>query len=261
VSVDILIPNLNGREALELCIESIARYTLEPHRVIVYDDGSGAGDVEYLGRARARGWVDLVIRREEQRGHGAALNVLVNEAAINSDYAAIVDNDVQILRSGWLSELLALAERPHVLAACDANAGANQCWRGWRPPTFLFWFGMLNMSAYRDGMQTNWARPDDRVDAEPWRSLFSGMTTVFKPGEEFDPGRVVFDPGSAFWAKWKYENPKGYSCLPLTSELRGAFRHISHGQHWLDPDMSDTPKAKSIRAYIDSELKRLREGK
>ena len=54
--VDILIANYNGREALELCIESIAAYTPEPHRVVVHDDGStNPGDLEYLSRARERG--------------------------------------------------------------------------------------------------------------------------------------------------------------------------------------------------------------
>jgi glycosyltransferase involved in cell wall biosynthesis len=272
MSVDILIPNFQGREALELCLESIARHTPEPHRVIVYDDGSTAPeDAEYLRRAFGVGTARKVIKGGVHRGHGHALNVLTAHAT--SEYAAVIDNDVQILRTGWLFELLALAADPRVLAVCDWKDNVGYCSRGYRPGMFLFWFGLLNMSAYRDGMQTNWAREDARRSDEPWRSLFA----PYYPPEDnvewrrlretqswysdFDRDAVIFDPGAALWAKMRYENPKGYQARPLTAALRASFRHWGHAQSWLDPANVNAPQARAMRAQINAELKRLREGR
>ena len=44
----VVIPNLNGAHFLEPCLESLARQTLPPDKVIVVDNGSTDGSVELL---------------------------------------------------------------------------------------------------------------------------------------------------------------------------------------------------------------------
>lgn len=273
MSIDIVIPNHNGREALALCLESIAHYTPEPHRVIVYDDGSTAADeLQYLARAREKGLIDVLVAGAHHGGHGAALNVLINGVGPHSDYVAVVDNDIQILRTGWLSALLTLAENPNVLAVCDDKNTFGYCSRGYRPEMFLFWFGLLNMRAYRDGMAVDWARMEARRADEPWRSKFAALyppedNLIFQHYlatqscySDFDREAVIFDPGSVLWYKLKHENPKGYISRPLMPWLRGSFRHWGHAQSWLEPGNAGTPQGRDMRAAIAAELKRLREG-
>jgi glycosyltransferase involved in cell wall biosynthesis len=173
-AVDVLIPNYNGREALELCIESIAAYTSEAHRVIVYDDASpNEKDREYLAWARGRGWVDHIIVGREHMGHGGALNALLD--ACQAPYAAIVDTDVQVLRHGWLSGLLGLAADPQTLVIATEKPNFGYCSRGYRPGMFLLWMGLLNMKAYRDGMAVDWSIPEARRADEPWRTSFASL--------------------------------------------------------------------------------------
>lgn len=230
MTVDILIPNYNGREALELCIESIAAYTSETHRVIVYDDAStNSGEQDYLARAYGCGWVDKIIMGREHGGHGTSLNQLINEADTTTRHAVIMDNDVQVLHKGWLSGLLGLASDPKALISCTAKPNFGFCSRGYRPGMFLLWFGLINMTAYRDGMEVDWSFPEARRADEPWRTAFASlyppqdnsvfqhlMATQWEYRVDFDAEKVIFDPGSVLWCKMKYWNPKGYIHRELT---------------------------------------------
>jgi len=274
LSVDILIPNFNGREALELCLESIARYTPEPHRVIVYDDASTApGELGYLAQARDEGLIDVLITSVRHGGHGHALNVLINGTGPLSGHVAVIDNDIQILRASWLAALLALAEDPAVIIVCDEKLSAGYCSRGYRPEMFLLWFGLLNMQAYHDGMAVDWALAEARRQDEPWRSKFAALyppesnpafqhylATQWEYRADFNRERVVFDPGSVLWAKIKYDNPKQYRARELTPWLRASFRHWGHAQSWLDKANAETPQGRAMRKRIKLELEELRRG-
>jgi hypothetical protein len=123
-------------------------------------------------------------------------------------------------------------------------------------------------------MQTDWALEYADRNAEPWPTLFA---PIYPPEQnevfqqlckaqweyrmDFNPNRVVFDPGSTLWAKMRYDNPTGYQARPLTPTLRGSFRHWGHGQSWLDDTNAKTERGMGLRQQIAVELKRLREGK
>jgi glycosyltransferase involved in cell wall biosynthesis len=263
--VDILIPNYNGREALQLCVESIAAYTAEPHRVIVYDDAStNPGDMEYLEAACNRGLVDILHFNPEHGGHGVALNSLMNDPSLDAEYAVIMDNDIQILRSGWLRDLLALADSPQVLVVCDDKAKGY--WpRGFRPSMFLFWFGLINVSAYQGGMQVDWSIDSADRRIEPWLSEFADLfppeeNEIFKDYvhrggyEEFDRNKVIFDPGCHLRNKMQFDNPKGYTFKPLTNSLRKSFHHFAHAQAWLDPANEGLEYEGPIYSRLKSEI-------
>jgi glycosyltransferase involved in cell wall biosynthesis len=270
--VDILIPNYNGREALELCIESIAAYTSEAHRVIVYDDAStNPGERDYLVRAYGNGWIDKIVMGREHGGHGVALNRLVNDADSTTRHAVILDNDVQVLRAGWLSGLLGLVADPRVLIACTEKPTFGYCSRGYRPGMFLLWFGLLNMAAYRDGMTVDWSLVGARRQDEPWQTMFASIyppenNPIFQRTQatwgnykiDFDPEKVIFDPGCVLWCKMRHENPKGYIHQELTPHALSSFRHWGHAQTWLEPGNAETDKGRELRKSIPAELERLR---
>ena len=88
-SASVLISNHNNFEMIELCIESVRKFTDYPHKIIVYDDASAyvqdgkklpnEHDLNYLRACRDKGWITL-IEGEKQIHHGGALNVLLTEA-------------------------------------------------------------------------------------------------------------------------------------------------------------------------------------
>jgi glycosyltransferase involved in cell wall biosynthesis len=268
--VDILIPNFDGREALELCIESIARLTPEPHRVIVYDDASAnPGELIYLTRAQDVGLINRILLGNAHRGHGVGLNALVNGS--DADFAVLMDNDIQVLRPGWLSGLLGLAADPHVLIVAIEKDKFGYCSRGYMPGQFLPWFALLNMTAYRDGMAVDWSIDELRREDEPWRTECSHLyppehnplflctqATWGRYAVDFKPDKVIFDPGCVLWCKMRHDNPKGYIHRELTPHILSSFHHWGHAQAWLEPENAETKKGRMLRVRIREELARLR---
>jgi GT2 family glycosyltransferase/tetratricopeptide (TPR) repeat protein len=95
----IVIVTFNQLAYTKLCLESIARGTDEPHELIVVDNGSTDGTVDYL---RGQPGVKL-IENATNRGYAAAANRGL--AAATGDFILTLNNDVVVPR-GWLGRLL-----------------------------------------------------------------------------------------------------------------------------------------------------------
>jgi hypothetical protein len=228
----ILIPNYNSFEAVQLCIESIRKHTKYPYKIIVYNDRCiNNVDTEYLNGCLEKEWIHELYSGDVQQTHGGSLNILINEKC-KTDYAAIIDCDVVIRQTGWLGDLINEAEKnPKILAVVDYKDKGYAFAGGYRTGIYLFWFGLLNMNAYRDGMQINWRLSIEDRTKEPYLSEFRELyppetneyfqmifrqgNMPFKTMEEFPRDRVVNDPGSQLYIKAKYDNPKGYLVVPL----------------------------------------------
>jgi len=150
----ILISNYNSFETIQLCIESIRKYTDYPHKIVVYDDCStNEMDVAYLNEARKNEWIQPIFG-SKRLNHGGAINTLLNYC--DTDLAMILDNDIQILKAGWLEEMVNLVGSKE-LCFC----GIEHNYPSGRPslPDWMqTWFIMINMRAYRDGMEVDWRR-------------------------------------------------------------------------------------------------------
>ena len=234
--VDILISHWNSGKAIELCIQSIREFTKYPHQIIVHDDGSThKPNLDYLRLAQQKGWIKLSIGKENV-GHGRVLNKLVNETCRTS-HAIIMDSDVQILKEGWLSEFMEIAKKDKdILAIVDYVDKDYVPW-GFRCGLYAFWFGLLNMKNYRNGMYVDWALKHAKRWREPFTTEFADLYThEFKIRMEsrgwvkhgFNPDRIDCDPGSALYIKAKYDNPKNYKIVPLTRSLKESHRHYAH---------------------------------
>lgn len=114
LSVSIVIPNWNGRDWLPGCLESIAAQSRAPMEVIVVDNGSSDGSIEYL-RADHPGV--RVIALDSNTGFAHAANEGLQAA--RGELIALVNTDV-VLASDWLERLSdVLREHPEVASvAC-----------------------------------------------------------------------------------------------------------------------------------------------
>lgn len=240
----ILIPNRNSFEAVQLCIESIRKYTKYPnYGIIVYDDGSNNGiDLEYLKQARKKGWIEeLIIGLDKptfahpDMGHGGALNILINEACQTS-LAMVVDSDVYIKDYDWLSGLIYEIDFRKDLAVCDIIPKGMFTVQGYRMPSCDLSFGLINMEIYKDNMQVDWEpkRADRRE--EPFLSMFSDIypperSEFFRrkgDKKNFQENQVIIDVGSNLWMKANYDNPKGYKVIPIPENLHSKYEHFGH---------------------------------
>lgn len=229
--VGILIPNLNCYEMIELCVESVRRFTEYPnYRIIVCDDNSQNGvDLEYLRGCQARGWLTLY-EHDRRHGHGGMLNRLVNDIC-DTELAFLMDSDIQILGSGWLEAFVgAASENSDIIAVGDTmfRYFTPHCYR---VPVYHAWFGLLNMNLYRDGMEVDWkSKKADRRE-EPFKTIFAPYYPPKEPGlnwERWNENFVAIDPGGNFWIKFNYDNPKGYKVVPMPKSLKNKYHHYDH---------------------------------
>ena len=95
----IVIVTHNQLEYTRKCLDSVRHLTDEPYELIVVDNGSTDGTVEYL---RALGGLRL-IANEANRGFPAAANQGIAAAA--GDQVLLLNNDV-VVTTGWLGRLL-----------------------------------------------------------------------------------------------------------------------------------------------------------
>ncbi|MFN8644897.1 MAG: glycosyltransferase, partial [Candidatus Binatia bacterium] len=59
-SVTLLIPHFQTLDAIRLCLRAIRRYTEPPPRVLVLDNGSADGSIDYLRRLA---WIECIDTR------------------------------------------------------------------------------------------------------------------------------------------------------------------------------------------------------
>lgn len=102
VRTSIVIPVYNNLEMTRECLNSIRQYT-EDYEIIVVDNGSSDGTVEYLA-----GQKDVkVIRNDRNLGFACAVNAGIR--ASSGEYVVVLNNDV-LVTPRWLSNMVYCAE-------------------------------------------------------------------------------------------------------------------------------------------------------
>lgn len=100
-STSIIILNHNGREHVQNCLESIRSFTDVPYDLIVIDNGSTDGSVEYLREADFGGMT--LVENAENLGCPPARAQGMSLA--RGEYVLFLDNDTIVTR-GWLRRLI-----------------------------------------------------------------------------------------------------------------------------------------------------------
>jgi GT2 family glycosyltransferase len=113
----LVVPTRNGLHLLRQCVQSIQRRTRYPNwRLVIVDNGSD--DPACLGWLQAIAQEDprISVRRDDRPFNFAALNnaAILDEAAADCDFVALVNNDIEVITPDWLDELVGLACRPGV---------------------------------------------------------------------------------------------------------------------------------------------------
>src|SRR5437868_2651965 len=83
----VIIPTFNRARLLKQAIDSVRTQTCRDYEIIVVDDGSTDGTVDYLASLGDH----VRIRRQANRGPGAARNLGAQEA--RGQYLAFLDSD------------------------------------------------------------------------------------------------------------------------------------------------------------------------
>jgi len=104
----IIILTFNQLEYTKKCLESIAAKTPEPHEIIIVDNGSTDGTVEWLRNLAAENSNYRLIENKENLGFALGNNKGIAEA--KGDYIVLMNNDV-VVTPGWLKRLVGVAQK------------------------------------------------------------------------------------------------------------------------------------------------------
>ena len=105
-TVSVIIPLFNKRLYFEACLNALLNQTVKPSEIIVVDDGSTDGSLDFAHEQAARFENEPIAYRVIEREHlgvSAALNVGLDNAT--STYVTRVDAD-DLVASRWLETLL-----------------------------------------------------------------------------------------------------------------------------------------------------------
>ena len=101
----VVIPNYNGLKFLEDCMESLRAQTFRDFEVLIIDNASSDGSVEFL---RSNYPEARLIVNETNLGFSGAVNIGIRES--HSPYVLLLNNDVKA-DPGFVGELTAAIER------------------------------------------------------------------------------------------------------------------------------------------------------
>lgn len=106
--IDIVTQTFNRLEFTKQCLEGIRSRTKTPFRLIVVDNGSADGTIEYLQGLRGEGVITHLVLNEENMG--LMIPKAQGFAYVESDLFVVTDSDCvpPLLEPDWLSRLAAL---------------------------------------------------------------------------------------------------------------------------------------------------------
>lgn len=180
----IIIPTCNGLEMLTACVQAIRAYTEAPYEIIIVDNGSADGTLEYCIRDGL-----TMISLPHNAGFPAACNAGLRLAV--GDALMLLNNDVVVTRN-WLSNMLACLDHTPdtgIVGPCSNYVSGRQ----------------QAESAYETMEQFHaWAEERNRPDPAQWVELqrLVGFCFLFKRellqqigylDERFSPGHYEDD--------------------------------------------------------------------
>lgn len=180
----IIIPTRNGLHLLAPCVEAIRAYTAAPYEIIVADNGSADGTLEYCMRERLP-----FVAFADNAGFPAACNAGLKLA--KGDALLLLNNDVVVARN-WLDNMLScLDHSPEtgIVGPCSNYVSGRQQSPG----------AYASLEEFQP-----WAEQRNRPDPSQWVALerLVGFCFLFKRevlerigylDERFSPGHYEDD--------------------------------------------------------------------
>lgn len=111
--LSIIIPNMNHREDLKRCLDSIKRKTTyQNYEIIIVENNSTESDI-FAYYEELKEWDKItVITWEGEFNYSAINNYGVSHA--KGEYYLLLNNDVEVITPGWLEEMLMYGQRNDV---------------------------------------------------------------------------------------------------------------------------------------------------
>ena len=125
----IVIPHYQTPDLARLCLRAIRRLTNPAYEVIVVDNHSQDGSLEYL---RSVGWIRLIERGPETEpdavfAHASAMDI--GTAAARGHWLVSFHTDTIVRREGWLEAMLGrLRENPKAAALGADKIDSDPAW-------------------------------------------------------------------------------------------------------------------------------------
>lgn len=115
----IIVTSSNDLFYTRQCLESIRRHTNFPYEVIVVDNGSQDGTLQYL---QTLDWVMVIANKENLYAAKAARQGI--EASGDSAYVLLLDSDVVVFKDGWLTDMIGQLESDEKIGAVGPKYAA-----------------------------------------------------------------------------------------------------------------------------------------
>jgi hypothetical protein len=157
-SVTLLILNFNGMRYIENCLNSVVKTDYPGLRVIVIDNGSQDESADFIRKNYEQ--VEL-IQNQNNYGFAKAYNLVLD--SVESDYVAILNNDVEV-EPYWLKQLVNHATKKGRVAAAN--------------PKMLFLYDRTRVNSAGgscDAYGVGWNRGNGEID----NHQYDGVEEVF----------------------------------------------------------------------------------
>ena len=113
--LSVIIPNFNGKQFLKTCLNSIKKQSYPFYEIIIIDNGSSDGSVQYIHE----NYPELtLILNKENLGFAAAVNQGIKKSS--SEYVFLLNNDVE-LEVDSISNLLKCIEKDERIFAVSSK--------------------------------------------------------------------------------------------------------------------------------------------
>jgi len=115
IPVDIITLNFNGLEFTKMFVESLYSNTTYPFNLIIVDNASTDGSVEYLKQLEKEK-DNLKVHYNKERDKGFAQGNNTGLRYSKSPYVLFINNDIIIPKKGWLKRLVEVLESDEKIA-------------------------------------------------------------------------------------------------------------------------------------------------
>lgn len=113
--VVVAVLNYKGKSFLKKCLRSLQNQTYPEYRVVLIDNGSGDGSVNYVKKEFP--WVDVIVFNNNL-GYPEAYNRVISR--LKSEFVALLNMDTEVERN-WLEELVKPLIKEESIAASGSK--------------------------------------------------------------------------------------------------------------------------------------------
>ena len=138
MKVTIIIPNYNGKHFMEPCLQSLANQTCSEFQILVVDNASSDGSIEYM----RENYPDIeLISLNQNYGFSAAVNVGIRHST--TPYVLLLNNDTTVAPEFVDEMIKAIEKSPKNVPSADDSNVSSRTHRQCRRYVYFTWLGIL----------------------------------------------------------------------------------------------------------------------